>query len=587
MGMNKAGNGFRFSIRNKLLIVCSVLLIVPIVVFGGVIYQVTKTETTALIESGLKNNVKMASEMLTSLEKSVQNGSLTKEAAQEQLRIILLGEKEADNTRPINQAFDLGESGYFYVLDEKGTLLAHPQLEGQNIWDKKTSNGIYYIQEVVKAAQNGGGSTYYDWPLPDSTKEARKIVYAELSSDWGWVIAAGSYMQDYNGGQRNILLTMVITLGICLTVGMVVLTLFALHISKPVVRISEQARRMAEGDLSGNQMVTVTGKDEIGQLAASFNSLSHNLRELVGNQHLSASALAASSNNLSIIIGETVQAVHQSSESLAELAVNNETQASSIEETSRAMEEMTGGIDRIATSATTTFEASAATLQETETGNELIVQSSEQMASVSLTVSDLSAVINQLGARSHQIGDIVVAIREISSQTNLLALNASIEAARAGEHGKGFAVVAGEIRKLAERSDESAVQVAELIQTIVDDIAHAGNAMAKGEMEVLASTESIHKTGEALEKILNATRSVVSQAEEASAAAEQMSASAQEISAALQQMENVSSNSAEAASSISAVSEEQLASLEEISASAQSLSQMSDNMKQLLNKFKI
>ncbi|MCD9020342.1 methyl-accepting chemotaxis protein [Cohnella silvisoli] len=576
----------RLTIRRKLLIVSSLLLIVPILAFGAVTYKVTANESNALIENGLKNNVKMAGEMLNSLDKAVQNGTMTKEEAQEDLRVILLGEKQADNTRPINKKIDLGESGYFFVLDDKGNLLAHPKLEGQNIWDKQTSDGTYYIQDMIKAAQNGGGFTYYDWPLPDSSKEARKVAYAETFSSWGWVIAAGSYMKDYNGGQRDILVTMAITLGICLAVGITVLTLFALHISRPVIRISDQAERIAQGDLTGNDIV-ISNKDEIGRLADSFNRLSHNLRELAGNQLLSANALAASSSSLSNVIGETVRAAHQTSDSLSELAVNNETQAGSIVETSKAMEEMTGGIGRIAATAANTFEASAETLKEAEEGNGLIQRSSEQMASISSTVGDLSIVIKQLGDRSQQIGDIAEAISDISAQTNLLALNASIEAARAGEHGKGFAVVAGEIRKLAERSNESAAKVTDLIGTILGDIANAGESMQKGELEVAAGTASISLTGEAFVRILQATRSVVDQAEEASAAAEQMSASAEEIAASLQQMESVSSNSAGAASSISAVTEEQLASMEEISSSANKLSQMSDGMKQLASKFKI
>ncbi|WP_162309261.1 methyl-accepting chemotaxis protein [Cohnella abietis] len=561
-------------------------MVVPILVLGGVTYiQITK-ETTTLLENGLKNSVEMAGEVLTSLNNSVRNGSMTLEEAQESLRVILLGDKQKDGQRTINKAIDLGENGYFFILDEKGTLLAHPKLEGQNIWDKEASDGTYYIQDMVKAAKNGGGFTHYDWPLPESTKEASKVVFANLSPEWGWVIAAGSYEQDYNGVQKSIMKTMVITLGICLLIGSSILTFFALHISRPIIRISEQAQRMADGDLSGEDVI-VTSKDEVGLLTASFNSLNNNLKELAGNQLLSANALASSSARLSNIIGETVQAVHQSSQSLSELAINNETQAVSIEETSRAMEEMTDGIGRIASSSTTTFEASAATLEEAEAGNELIMQSSAQMKSVSRTVADLSAVIHQLNERSHQIGEIAVAIRDISSQTNLLALNASIEAARAGEHGKGFAVVASEIRKLAERSDESAAQVTELIEHIVEDITDAGLAMQKGEHEVVAGAASINLTGEAFARILEATRSVVGQAEEASAAAEEMSASAQEISASLQQMESVSSKSSGAANSISAVSEEQLASLEEISASANNLTQMSDNMKQLSNKFKI
>lgn len=574
------------TIRKKLLFVCSFLLIVPIAALGLSTYQVSDEETTALIESGLKNNVRLASEMLGVLDKAVQDGLMTKESAQERFKSSLIGEKLTDNTRSINRSFDLGENGYFFILDDKGQLLAHPLLEGENIWDKKTSDGTYYIQDLLKKAKEGGGFTYYDWPLPNSSKEAEKVAYAERADAWGWTIAAGSYMRDYDSGQRHIVDVILLTLGICLAGGAIVLTLFAQHISRPLIRLTGQAERIASGDLTGEAYVPKR-QDEIGTLAVAFQHLQSNLRELAGNQSLSAGSLASSSARLSDVITETVGAANETTRAITELAAHNETQVHSIEETSRAMEEMAIGIQKIAASSMTSFDEASQTLAEAEKGHVLIVRSSEQMNDVSGTVVELSSVVHRLGDRSEQIGEIAGVISELAGQTNLLALNASIEAARAGEHGKGFAVVAGEIRKLAERSNESAAKVSGLTEAIRGEIGYAIDSMRKSEREVQAGVASIQETGEAFGRILQATRSVAAQAEEASAAAEEMSASSQEIAAALQQMERVSSTTAEAAQTISGATEEQLASLEEIEESSKKLRTMSDDMKQQADKFKL
>lgn len=575
-----------FTIRRRLLLVCSILLIVPILALGGVTYQVSSKETAKQIESGLRNNVRLAAEMTRSLQTAVDNGAMTEEEAQESLRVTLLGTKNADGTRPINPHIDLGENGYFFVLDGKGNLLAHPLLEGQNIWDKKTSSGTYYIQDLIGKAQTGGGFTYYKWPLPNSKNEALKVAYAEKEPTWGWIIAAGSYMKDYDAGKNHILHAMLITLAACLAAGMGALTWFAVSLSRPLVRMADQAERMSRGDLTGTGL-KIDRRDEIGKLALAFNHLQSNLKELIGSQLQSANELAESSSTLNRVISDAVEAVNQTSQAINQVAANNESQAAGLGQTSRAMEEIAAGIQQVATISANAHASSVGTLNEAENGSRLIRLSTERIAAVNETVGNLSDVVNQLGERSGQIGEIAGTLQEISAQTNLLALNASIEAARAGDQGKGFAVVAGEIRKLAERSTESAVQVSALIESIRSDIEVAVASMGKGETEAEAGVAAIRETGEAFERILLATRGVVEHAVETSSASEQMSASSQEISAALAEIERNSFGTAGAAQTVAAAAEEQLASMEEISSSARKLAEWSEAMKRMTDRFKV
>lgn len=592
----------KLTIRKKLMWMSFFLLTLPVVAMGIVSYITTQQETTALIENGLRSNVSLAMETMIVLDRSVQNGSMTLEEAQETFRVMLLGERQADGSRPINPALDLGEHGYFFALDETGTLLAHPKQENDTIWNKQASDGSYYIQELVGAAQSGGGFVYYEWPLPladngvptgtevgqapPSDDNALKVSYAEQAPVWDWIISAGSYMQDYNQGQTRIVNDLFWTLVITLLTGSLALFLFANHIAKPIMRMATQAEQMAAGDLSGDS-VPEGRKDELGVLARAFNHLLNNLRDLAGNQLLSANSLSASSRNLSSIIGETTAAIQQTSQAVAEVSVNAETQASSVEESSRAMEEMAGGIQRIAGTSSQAFEASSDTLREAELGSELIRESTERIGTVSRSVGELGSIVSQLNERSVSIGQIVEAIRGIAKQTNLLALNAAIEASRAGEHGRGFAVVAAEIRKLSEQSAEQSGQIATLLESIRQDIGKAVVSMDQGKDEVARSVRSIDETGTSFARILEATRSVVRQIEEASAAAEQMSASSQQVAASLQEMERLATHTSGAAQSVSAASEEQLAVMEDIATSAGRLDVMAGSMKELAGRFKM
>ncbi|WP_409343512.1 methyl-accepting chemotaxis protein [Paenibacillus sp. MBLB4367] len=579
---------FRFTntIRFKLLAACLFLLIVPILVVGTVSYDASKKESDALIEKNIRNNVQFAVELANSFTESVRNGTMKEEDAQERVKSLLLGPKQ-DGKRPINANIDLGPNGYFYVLDQKGVLLAHPLLEGQNIWDKKSSDGTYYIQEIIDhAVHDGGGFTYYKWPLPNSETEEMKVVYGAYFAEWEWVIAAGSYMIDYNAGQTHIFKVIILTLAACVAVGFLFSLLFARHIARPLVRVTAETRRIADGDLTETEL-RIRNNDEIGRLAGMFGQMRGSLRQLVNQIGGSSDQVSGRTARLSASIQEITQASNQIASSIHDISAATHTQASNVEESANAMEEMAAGIQRIAETSSSALEVSESTAREAEQGQQQIKLSIRQMDALRTTVNDLAGVIRLLDDRSHQIGDIVQAITEIADQTNLLALNAAIEAARAGESGKGFAVVATEVRKLAERSSQSAQQVAELIAVIQDNISFAVKEMARSDQEVNTGVESVTNSGIAFEHILLATKQVVEHIQEASAASEQMSASAQQVAASLQDMRKMAGESASAAQTISGFTEEQLAAMEEVESASKAISGMALELQQAAHRFKL
>jgi len=181
------------SIKTKLIAFSLLLLMIPLVVLGFFSYQQSKTNLEMVGKENLKNSVEMTIVMIEQLNKEVQAGKIPLTEAQEKVKVAILGEKDAEGKRPINKNIKLGENGYIFIVDQEGKSIAHPSIEGSNVWEEQDSNGVKYIQDAIKVGNKGGGFVTYDWKMPDSEKLEQKEIYAETEPNWGWTISASTY----------------------------------------------------------------------------------------------------------------------------------------------------------------------------------------------------------------------------------------------------------------------------------------------------------------------------------------------------------------------------------------------------------
>ncbi|MFE5317269.1 methyl-accepting chemotaxis protein [Paenibacillus sp. NPDC056579] len=355
-------------------------------------------------------------------------------------------------------------------------------------------------------------------------------------------------------------------------------------ITRPVRSIQQLMAKAQDGDLTVN--AAYQSKDEIGLLSKDFNGMIGSLREIIAKIVLESQNLSASSEQLAASSEQSTQTTHHVVAAIQDIAGGADQQLQSTTESVRAMEEMATGINRIAEFSGNVSAMSMEASKEAEEGNISIQKAMSQMDLIRESVNDSSKVVNQLGTRSNEIGQIVDVITDISMQTNLLALNAAIEAARAGEHGRGFVVVADEVRKLAEQSRQSAEQIAEIIQQIQGETRSAVIAMEKGSREVEQGTVIMQEAGEAFRNILNAVQQVAYQMQEVSAASEEMSAGTEEITASLHDMSSITEAAFSKTESVAAASEEQLATMEEIAESVNALTRMAQELHEITLRFK-
>ncbi|TYP79655.1 methyl-accepting chemotaxis protein [Paenibacillus methanolicus] len=384
----------------------------------------------------------------------------------------------------------------------------------------------------------------------------------------------------------NIKTTLLFLTIVSILISMFIGVLFTRMVTRPVIRIRDGARRIADGDLTGDDMTTKFD-DEIGELAKSFNQMKGNLRALIGQASQNVLQVGAASEELAASAEQTSLATEQIAGSIQDIAGGAEQQAMRATEAAEAIDEITRGMNQAASSIQHVADLTISTTEKAKQGSVVAVQAVEQMNKVQQSVGQTADVIHMLGDKSTEIGDIVQMITEISSQTNMLALNAAIEAARAGEQGRGFAVVAEEVRKLAEQSGKAAAQIRTLIADMQDSTEQAVRSMQDGTTVVKSGIDMVRLTGEAFVDIVRSVEQVAAESQEVSAIVEQVFASSKGVAETVNGVTRIARDSAGSTGNVASAAQEQNASMEEIAASAEDLSKLAQELQEAVRAFKV
>jgi len=573
------------TLRAKLVSLCLVILVVPTIIIGFSSYTVSKNEMNESGKAALENSVRMVIGMINLLNEQVENGDMTLEQAQEKLRVELLGEKNADNKRPVKSEYTVGETGYPWGVDKDALSVMNPSNEGQDLTDVVTEDGVYLGKEIVNVGTAGGGFVTYKWALPDTGEIETKVSYVEMDPHWGWIIGSGAYLSEFNSGATQVLYLVIIVTAVAVVLGSIIVSIVSGRLTKPILKIAKRLKSVAGGDLTVEE-VKIKSKDEIGELSMDFNDMIKNMRTLISQVDLSTKQVASSSKELTLGAEHTSQATENITISIQESAAGAQEQQMMLQRTTNSLEEISIGIQRIAESSSTIADSSVDAMELANIGGTAVEHTAKQMNLISHSVNETDVVMRMLDERSQQIGTMLHAITDIAKQTNLLALNASIEAARAGEEGRGFSVVAAEVRKLAEQSNQSSGEISTLIQDMRTDIEQSLKTLERVKQDVDSGIQIANETEQQFNKIVGSTNFIAQQTEELASVTQQITASVQEITAGQEQVSNLALQAADHSQNIAASSEEQLASMEQITSLATTLSEMSQKLERLTIQFK-
>lgn len=489
---------------------------------------------------------------------------------------------------------------YFVIIDEeeRPIILIDGQPKGSDLASPIGEVTDIPAAAIVDLKQGQAASS----SLIDNPEYGQYIsAYAPMHNEAGKVIGVlgmdteASAVKDISDAVIEESMPAFIAIIALTVLGVAAVLWFVARTLRPLKLIVSGAEGVAEGKLAEADALlrsnAIRSNDEIGAAYRAMADMSGKLnvlfRDIVAHANKTSEQLVGTSRSFADQSVSLLSMNRTITDAMAEMNVGARTQQSSTIETSRAMEDITSGVERVSRSSQHVAETSRGALEEASSGLSTLASIRSQIGKIAAVSEETGDSVRSLTSHSDAISGALQSIQEIADQTKLLALNASIEAARAGEHGSGFAVVATEVRKLAESSAGSVREIGSLLAGIQNESAMIAERMQENDKEILAGVRLSEIAEASVRGIVERFQSVAEETQELSAASEQMSASTEEAAAAAHSIADIASQASKRTDEVMNLTASQLEAVQHMTQSSHQMSGMSEDLRQVLLKLKV
>jgi len=438
------------------------------------------------------------------------------------------------------KSFKVGKTGYFFLVDNTGKIIAHPNEE----FFLKTLSEIPGLEDVE--------NTNEKISLLVNLENIEKHVFVSTVAGISWKLCMVINQEEL---LTPINRTRSVTIIFGLVIAFVILLIFIIclaHIFSRLDKVNNVFDSLSAGDADLTVKLDIKHDDEIDSLVKAVNKFIEKFHEIMITIKNSENELENAGENLTHEIGNTTNTIEQMAGNIKLVNGQVQNQSSSVENSASAVTQITRNIESldgmIQGQASSVVEASAAVEQMLGNINAVdksVLKMSEEFKYLEGDAkngieknSAVNTLVQRIADQSTSMVDANTIIQNIAEQTNLLAMNAAIEAAHAGDAGKGFSVVADEIRKLAETSAEQSTKIGNELNNIQNGISQVVDASMESEKSLQAVSGRINSTGELVIQIRSAMEEQQSGSQQILEALKLMNNSTTEVRGAAQEMTN-------------------------------------------------